>query len=107
MSELISISTRESESIAKLSAKAQEDSRTVKILTIIASLYLPAALVASIFNSSLIESVATGDSGEVHFEIAEQFWMFPLFTVVLMIITIILAALWLWKPSIRAIMRNF
>lgn len=46
MSELIAIGNRENGMLAELNKEAQRDSSAMKILTIVASLYLPATLVA-------------------------------------------------------------
>jgi len=55
MKEIASATHTENEAITRLTAKAQEDSRVVKILTFVAMLYLPATLIAvSLFFSSYL-----------------------------------------------------
>lgn len=46
MSEMISIANRGDKVLAELTEKAQRDSNAMKVLTIVASLYLPTTLVA-------------------------------------------------------------
>jgi hypothetical protein len=46
MREIAAAAREENKAVAQLLAKAQKDSRTVKVLTFVAMLYLPASLIA-------------------------------------------------------------
>jgi len=102
--QLTKVSLRESETLALLSRKAQEDTRMVKVLTIVASFYLPAALVASVFNSNLVQTVSSSKlpSKDLSIEVTSQFWLFPVFTLVLMLATLAPAAVWIRYTSKKA-----
>jgi Mg2+ and Co2+ transporter CorA len=105
LSQLIAASAKQSEALNELTKKTQRDSRAVKILSIVAALYLPASLIASVFSSSLIESVPAGASTssppKMSFRLASQFWMFPVFTLVLASCTLAPVVVWLAKESHR------
>ncbi|KAF1992761.1 hypothetical protein P154DRAFT_583495 [Amniculicola lignicola CBS 123094] len=87
LSQLIAASAKQSEALNELTKKTQRDSRAVKILSMVAALYLPASLIASVFSSGLIESVPAGESTsgspKMSFRLASQFWMFPVSSLVL------------------------
>ena len=89
--------------IAELIKKSQQDSRVVMMLTVMAALYLPAAMVASIFNSNLVQTVPLAgeadEPSEYHFQVSSQFWMFPVFTVALMVATLGPLGLWMRYSS--------
>jgi hypothetical protein len=105
LSQLIAASAKQSEALNELTKKTQRDSRAVKILSIVAALYLPASLIASVFSSSLVESVPAGASTssppKMSFRLASQFWMFPVFTLVLASCTLAPVVVWLAKESHR------
>ncbi|KAF8534260.1 hypothetical protein BDD12DRAFT_896483 [Trichophaea hybrida] len=66
---------------------AQNDAHSMKVLTFIAMLYLPASHVATIFSSSLIQTVATDEeTAGTRYVITTQFWIF-LLTISLMVLT--------------------
>ena len=90
LTKLATLSNQSADGISKLTLKAAADSRATKVLTLVAALYLPATLVASVFNSNLVESMPT----QGRFSVAREFWMFPVFTLALMVLT--LSPVWLW-----------
>ncbi|KAH8706165.1 hypothetical protein BGZ61DRAFT_531383 [Ilyonectria robusta] len=88
--DLARAAARDSEALASLGRRAQRDSRTVKVLTIVAAMYLPAALVATVFSSNLVQSVSLGEGAATaeHFQLASQFWQFPVATLLLTVLTL-------------------
>ena len=101
ISKLISASSLQNVAIAGLTRKAQRDSHIVKIFSIVAFLYLPATLVASVFNSGLVNTVpAVGMSerqSETSFQLASQFWMFPVLTTALTCFSLLPTMPWLLR----------
>ncbi|PMD22482.1 hypothetical protein NA56DRAFT_657892 [Hyaloscypha hepaticicola] len=97
LAELATLSNQSTDAVSRLTMKTQKDSRAMKVLTVVAALYLPATLMATIFSSNLVQLIRTqsGNSGpdKEHFAVAPDFWMFPTFTSVLMILT--LSPVWL------------
>ncbi|KAK4160233.1 hypothetical protein QBC43DRAFT_359775 [Cladorrhinum sp. PSN259] len=56
---------------------ARKDSTNIKALTIVATLYLPASLLASIFSSNLVQARTDEDTELItHFVLAADFWKF-------------------------------
>lgn len=73
-----------------LSEQRDRDSKVMKALTSIATLYLPATLVVSIFNSNLVQLLPTKTLREPsHFVAAPQTWLPVLATLSLMTVTLI------------------
>ncbi|KAK3387402.1 hypothetical protein B0H63DRAFT_521456 [Podospora didyma] len=100
--ELTRMSARDGEAIVELTRKSQQDSRVVKVLTVVASLYLPAAMVASVFNSNLVQTVTPSQEEEsANFRISAQFWLFPVFTLALLLVTIVPVAVWMRLNTAR------
>ena len=91
LTELVTLSNQNANAVSKLTQKAQRDTRSTKVLTLVASLYLPATLVASVFNSNLVGPSGSAGNGESalerHFAAARDFWMFPVFAAALTILT--------------------
>ena len=102
ISELTGASVQENDALVVLTAKSQQGSRIMKILTVVASLYLPAALVAAVFNSNLVMMDA-----ERHVVAASNFWMFPLFMVALSVITLIPAGTWSYYSTKKEGTRDY
>lgn len=102
ISELIVVSVQGNEALVVPTAKSQQDSRVMKILTVVASLYLPAALVAAVFNSNLLKMDA-----ERHVVAASNFWMFLLFTVALSVFTLIPAGTWSYYSTKKEGTRDY
>lgn len=56
---------------------AQKDSINIKALTVVATLYLPASLLAGIFSSNLVQAhPANYNDGPTRFVVARDFWKF-------------------------------
>lgn len=93
------VSGEENRNLSKISAQNQADSHTLKALTTIATMYLPASLIATLFTSSLVQiqpQIQTqGNNG--HFTVAREFWIYILATVLLTAVTLGLVVL-LQKP---------
>ena len=106
LTELVTLSNRSASLISNMATKTHKDSRTTKLITVVAALYLPATLVASVFNSNLVQSVTTyGDIS--HFVLARDFWMFPVLTIALMTVTLSPVWLWLRRTSLKNIQKDF
>lgn len=87
---------QENLTLASLAKQGRKDSETLKTLTLIATMYLPATLVATVFSSSLIQwkpdGTANGDGKELLYTVAPQFWIYVVSTVALMILTLACAS---------------
>lgn len=117
MREVALATKAENELMAILVGKSQRDSHTIKVLTIIALTYLPASLVAvslphvsppsflclqiismtflkEIFSSNLIQ-VRMAEKGS-HLVMSHSFWMYPVITCGLMLLTFL--PIWLLLP---------
>ena len=108
MREIAIAAKAENELISTLIGKSQKDSHTVKVLTYIALIYLPASLVAvslvsvtasfdradrwifikEIFNSNLVQTTS-GETGAVgsRLVLSRSFWLYPCITLGLMVLT--------------------
>lgn len=93
----VSDSHRENATIAEIAKESRKYSEKLKALTFIATMYLPATLVATIFSSTLIQWQAGDTSPDgsrgSHYTITSQFWIYVLTTLILMILTFIGARL--------------
>ncbi|KAI5806395.1 hypothetical protein DFH27DRAFT_641741 [Peziza echinospora] len=87
--ELIS---QNSMALRKLSTDSQADTQAMKTLTIIALLYLPASLIASVFSSNLVKT--SEGNGPEHFVLARQFWVYPVLSAALLIFTVLPIIIW-------------
>ena len=74
------------EALSELQKGRDKDSKTVKALTAISTLYLPASLVASIFNSNLVQLVSQ-DQTPMRFAAAPQSWIAVLLAAILIVVT--------------------
>lgn len=73
-----------------LSEQREKDSKVMKALTSVATLYLPASLVATIFSSNLVQlhpTTTLQESG--HFVAGPQTWLPVVVTLSLMIVTLV------------------
>ncbi|KAF7553669.1 hypothetical protein G7Z17_g3470 [Cylindrodendrum hubeiense] len=86
--DLLRVAARENEALAIIERRAQWDSRTVKVLTAVAALYLPAAFVATVFSSNLVQEDSSG------FHLSRQFWLFPAATLLLTVLTLGPVVVW-------------
>jgi cell division protein FtsW (lipid II flippase) len=100
----LTLLTRQNVTLTEVSQQGERDSKALRALSIVATLYMPASLVATVFSSSLVESqTLSSQQTQTHFVIASQFWIFIVVTLALMIITLC-GTRWLekaliWKSS--------
>jgi Mg2+ and Co2+ transporter CorA len=96
--DLLSAAEHETVVLNLIARQTQQDSRSMKIITFIALIYLPGTLVASVYSSPIIEG----------FDHSKQILSFLLVTVFLTVITVSGAVLWdkgywkKWRGRIRA-----
>ncbi|OBS19141.1 hypothetical protein FPOA_10864 [Fusarium poae] len=83
--QLVESAKVEGQNIQNSLRSSQDDSKTIKMLSIIAVLYLPASLVASVFSTGLIQYGESDDRGSVH--LSTSFWLLPVLTLALSFIT--------------------
>jgi len=82
---------RESEHMGRLSEQTNKDSRSMRVLTSVASLYLPATFVATLFSSNLIQMKGGASTdGATRLVLSKETWIYALVTVVLTIMTVVL-----------------
>lgn len=87
--------------LTDIARHGEKDSKTLKALTLVATLYLPASLVATIFSSELIQSQPDGSvPGGTHFVVASQFWIFVVSSSILMAVTYV-SMRWLERHLMR------
>ncbi|KAL8853066.1 MAG: hypothetical protein Q9221_002096 [Calogaya cf. arnoldii] len=80
---------RENEAITKLAEQNRRDSRALKALSVLGTLYLPATFSATLFSSSLIQLQSTRASMvDSHYALASQFWLYIALTAPLMVLTV-------------------
>jgi len=91
MRDLLAISQREGDTMRVIAQKTQQDSRTMKIVTFVAIVYLPATLVASIFSSSIVNP---DDHSNLGFSATPSLAAFSLITIFLTVLTIVATLLW-------------
>jgi Mg2+ and Co2+ transporter CorA len=85
----VSETHQENATIAGIAKQGQKDSETLKALTHVATMYLPATLVATVFSSNLIQLQSdSGNMHKSHYAIAPQFWIYVVSTALLMILTL-------------------
>ncbi|KAK6523675.1 hypothetical protein TWF281_001650 [Arthrobotrys megalospora] len=77
--------------MGSIAQQGREDSTVLKLLSMIATVYLPASLVATIFSSNLIE-LKTDDKGLDTFHVVSQFWLYIVIAIALTVATFICAA---------------
>ncbi|KAF2809123.1 uncharacterized protein BDZ99DRAFT_571941 [Mytilinidion resinicola] len=92
------VNGEENRNLSKISTQNRADSHTLKALTTIATMYLPASLIATLFSSNLvqIQSQILKDS-KARFAVSSEFWIYILVTVLLTAVTLGLVVL-LQKP---------
>lgn len=74
------------EALSELQRGRDKDSKTIKALNAISTLYLSASLVASIFNSNLVQLVSQ-DATPTKFVPAPQSWIAVVFAMMLILLT--------------------
>jgi Mg2+ and Co2+ transporter CorA len=75
--------------LAETARQGQKDSQKLQALTFIATLYLPATLVATIFSSTLVQ----WKEARQKYTLVSEFWIFVMCTVVLTVLTLVLIRL--------------
>ncbi|KAJ6178292.1 hypothetical protein N7519_008753 [Penicillium mononematosum] len=83
--------------LLELGTKSFDDNATVKVVTILTLIYLPASLVSSIFGMNLFKF---DDGTTEEFRISKQFWIYVVATIILAIITVSVY-LWTRKEQVR------
>ncbi|KZN86780.1 hypothetical protein EN45_053290 [Penicillium chrysogenum] len=83
--------------LLELGTKSFDDNATVKVVTILTLIYLPASLVSSIFGMNLFKF---DDGTTEEFRISKQFWIYVVATIILAIITVSVY-LWTHKKQVR------
>ncbi|KAJ5472389.1 hypothetical protein N7530_006390 [Penicillium desertorum] len=83
--------------LLELGTKSFDDNATVKVVTILTLIYLPASLVSSIFGMNLFKF---DDGTTEEFRISKQFWIYVVATIILAIITVSVY-LWTHKEQVR------
>ncbi|KIW13610.1 hypothetical protein PV08_08800 [Exophiala spinifera] len=88
---------QENLTIATIAKQGTKGSRKIHALTLIATLYLPATLVATVFSSNLIQwkdegdDPTTGSHFKAHYTVVSEFWIYVVSTLVLMVTTLVIA----------------
>lgn len=72
--------------------KATQDARTLKTITILGFIYLPASFVASLLGTQYI-TVHDNESGRISLTFAREMWIFAILTLLLLLITV---GTWFW-----------
>jgi hypothetical protein len=93
----------------QIAEHARKDSRLLKALNVIAIVYLPASLIATIFSSNLIDTQPNRSGSGNHFVIADQFWVYVLVTAALAIVTFACSLLFIkqWTRKLKPWSRSF
>jgi len=86
----------ENSTMATIAKQSTKDSKRLQALTLIATLYLPATLVATVFSSNLIQWKDSADDPttghqKAHYVVVSEFWVYILSTSVLMVVTLLVA----------------
>ncbi|CAG8908811.1 unnamed protein product [Penicillium egyptiacum] len=84
--------------LLELGTKSFDDNATVKVVTILTLIYLPASLVSSIFGMNLFKF---DDGATEEFRISKQFWIYVVATIILAVITVSVY-LWTHKEQVRS-----
>jgi Mg2+ and Co2+ transporter CorA len=89
--DLLSAAEQETTVLRLIASQTQQDSRSMKIVTFVALIYLPGTLVASVYSSHIIKEDGTGRFG---FNPSEQLLSFLVVTALLTVVTVSGAVLW-------------
>lgn len=72
----LALLSEQARALTLLSEQKEKDSKSMKALTSVATLYLPATLVATVFSSNLVQLLpVTHSRGPTHFVAAPQTWL--------------------------------
>ncbi|KAF3184286.1 hypothetical protein EYR41_006693 [Orbilia oligospora] len=88
-------SSKESGIMTQIAVSTQRDGQSMKVLAFLTMLYLPGALVSSVFGWSII-SFEVGDDGVQHLVMAKQWWLFAVSTLGLTALTVAGCFIWIW-----------
>ncbi|KAL8916948.1 MAG: hypothetical protein Q9208_008269 [Pyrenodesmia sp. 3 TL-2023] len=96
----------EAENMTRLTRQTAQDSKMLKALTVMATLYLPATLLATIFSSTLVQleslpSTTAATTPSLHFILARDFWIYIAVAVPLTASTALLVA-WIRRRAAAA-----
>ena len=90
MSQTLALLGGQAKTLTVLSEQRDKDSKALKALTSVATLYLPATLVATVFGSDLVKLLpTTPPRGPYHFVPAPQPWLPIVATLSLMAVTLV------------------
>ncbi|PQE23801.1 Mg2+ transporter -like Zinc transport protein [Rutstroemia sp. NJR-2017a BBW] len=94
LQEIARQSQSENAAMARLAQQSAQDSRFLKALTVLATLYLPASLLATIFSSNLVQTQTISSSSpspsKTHLVAAPDFWIYVVITLPLTLFTVLL-----------------
>lgn len=98
VAELTQLGTADNRVILRMADKTRQDSRTMRIATVVAIVYLPANLVMSFFSTSLVEFANPGQLPVSnlggHMVISSHVWVVFLSSIVLAVATMAIITLW-------------
>lgn len=98
---LFAVASADSRDLKHIADKAQQDSRAMRIATVISMFYLPVSLTAAIFSTDLVRV-----SDENGVTVKKAFWVFVVLATVLMACTALGARLWSSGRTLRVAARN-
>jgi hypothetical protein len=86
----------ENTTVATIAKQSTKDSKKLHALSFIATLYLPATLVATVFSSNLIQWKDSSDDPttghrKAHYVVVSEFWVYVVITSVLTAATLLVA----------------
>ncbi|EGX46815.1 hypothetical protein AOL_s00097g241 [Orbilia oligospora ATCC 24927] len=87
--------SKETEIMTQIAVSTQKDGQSMKVLAFLTMMYLPGALVSSVFGWSII-SFEVGDDGIQHLVMAKQWWLFAVSTLGLTVLTMAGCFIWIW-----------
>ncbi|KAF8541202.1 hypothetical protein BDD12DRAFT_529067 [Trichophaea hybrida] len=93
LKELADETARENKAMLTIARKSKADSRTVKIATLIATIYLPISLVTSFFSTGLIQyNAESGRATDI--TVRKEIWVFIVIVVFILACTLASAYFW-------------
>ncbi|KAK3368037.1 hypothetical protein B0H63DRAFT_89153 [Podospora didyma] len=99
MHAIAALAEQENRTVARLAEEAREDAKMMRAVSVLAALYLPATLVASIFSSSLVQAQPIDAITSIRLTVTSDIWVFFLLAGLLVLVTLFYV-LWL-KQRIR------
>ena len=90
----------QAKTLRRLSEQREKDSKAMRALTSVATIYLPATLVATIFSSNLVQVLPNTSLREsLHFVAGPQTWLPVVATLSLVAVTLVF--IWILERSYR------